>query len=378
MYGVDSGNSRFFADEPIRPPLKQLWRVTPPGGQRSVKNRPRRFLSTPLVLGPRCFIRAHVYEKEEALFCLAAEDGSHLWSLEGDPRERLRIGCISRNVLILDSEKPRVRGIEIDSGRVLWSKDDFSLGAGHICLDDGSVLFGGRLYGLLCPETGEIVWSRMTEFNCQPGAVCSRGLLYWEERGEQRSGAFDGVVCLDPQTGAQVWEKDFSEIARHQDLATGVSVPGSPGGIVSNGERVFTSTNMTRFTRVYCLSAQDGKFMWQVDCEPGPIQPVVGNRELYWIDHFGQSYYRVDAQTGEIRARFSLREGQASVRSLGLVANGHFWYASGTEFRARKVETGELVWNRRFSVHMDAAISAGRLFLCSSYSLAPHILCLGG
>lgn len=345
MYGVDPNQSNYITEANIQPPLKVLWKFR--SSKSGVKRAADVYFDAPLAFGERVFTCRRVTGTKPVVLCLSADSGEVLWTLENDIVERIAVSCVSRDVLILAGEgQERIRGVDIESGRILWSNKSVPGQGSQFCLEDCSVVFSGysadsSTCGTLQPEAGEIIWSRKTRHSCRPVAACNAGLLLVEDRGDN---AFNGVVCCDANTGAEIWEKDFSELGRHKDLATGDIVPGRPGSVVSGGDAVYCTVNVGKSNQLYCLDARRGDLVWQMECAPGPMQPIVTDNELCWIA-FGGEYYRVDARAGKVLVCAKLPDADSSFQSIGIVATGHLWYASSMELRAVTVETGELTWS---------------------------------
>lgn len=379
MYGIDPNQSNYTPEIKIQPPLKLLWKFSSPKSSTKRTGREHVYFDTPLEFGSRVFTCKRLDGTRPIIYCLDANDGKEIWTLENDIVERITISCVSRGVLILAGEgKERIRGIDIESGQVLWSNHNASVRSPQFCLDSCNVVFCGRtadsvLCGILQPETGEIIWSRKTYHSCRSAAACNAGLLLIEERGSKE---FNGIVCCDASKGAQIWERDFSDAGRHKELATGEIVPGRPGSVVSSGNLVYCNVNVGKSNQLYCLDAKNGDFVWQLECAPGPMQPIVVGDELCWII-FGNEYYRVDAQTGKILVHTKLPGEPTSYQSIGVVANGYLWNTSIMEFRALTVKTSELVWSwKNRALLIGPTVGEDRLYAVS-FPPASQILCFG-
>jgi outer membrane protein assembly factor BamB len=377
MYDVDRGLSRYAAHERVQPPLEALWESNPLAGPKTGKRIKGRFLESPLVFQERLFTWGHGRKTLPAVYCLSVSDGSPIWRFENDIVELLSIACISQGVLILGgTHGERARGIDANSGQLLWSNSSAPLYGQHICLDDGRVVFSGLkshsvVYGLLSPENGDVLWSKTTPDICQSVGACDLGLLFVEER----TGAeFNGVICRDWNSGAALWERDFSRIGRHMSLSTKETVPGRPGAVVSSGDAVYCNVSRGTSNQLYCLAAKDGRILWELECAPGPMQPVVGDQELFWVSFTGE-YYRADARTGHVLVHTHLPGGASSNQTTAIVANGYYWYGYRTELRAIATSTGELGWRWSDRAQVtEPSVAGGRVYISS---LAPHILCFG-
>jgi outer membrane protein assembly factor BamB len=106
----------------------------------------------------------------------------------------------------------------------------------------------------------------------------------------------DTLICLDASSGKTLWRTDFPEdpsVYRDKfwDFGSGhyaiLGACGTP--TITNGKCYFAGAN-----GLYCLSASDGKLVWQVKGLPEHAAPLVADGIVY---HCGVAY---NAETGAI------------------------------------------------------------------------------
>ncbi|MHC4178355.1 MAG: outer membrane protein assembly factor BamB family protein [Planctomycetota bacterium] len=187
-------------------------------------------------------------------------------------------------------QKPLVRAYDLDTGKVVWTRDFSEYGAGGD--DAGMCLMGNTIY-----------------YSCYFGGKGPLGV----------------TAAMEPETGRVLWAT--TDYAVH----AGCTVSGADGRLYLGGYNpVEGDTN-----RVWCLDAKDGSLVWKSEPVSRAIHVItVGERVLFTHSQYKNGYL-IDKQTGKILStlvpgyrctRFTLSEPYLLAPNLTLYdlsRNGH-------------------------------------------------------
>lgn len=203
------------------------------------------------------------------------------------------------------------------------------------------------------------------------GRVCSMG--HTEDR--------DHVVCLDEQTGAELWRHSY-ECALDDNLFEG----GPTSTPTIDGDAVYT---FSRRGHVFCLDAASGDVRWTVNVldEAGAPMPtwgfgsspmIVGDLLLL---NAGSAGLALNKQTGEIV--WSSANQESAYATPVVLRNDIVLFLSGRELTAVRADSGDTVWSykwlTRFGVNAaDPIVVDNRIFLSSGYGKGAALLDIEG
>ena len=312
--------------------------------------------SAPFVVGDRLYVGEGFHQNSDCkLFCLSADTLEKIWEFptrshtESSP-------CVVDGKVYFGAGDDGLYCVRADDGKPVWD-DNVRLKGLHV--DANPVLVGGRIYcgsgvGDIYKETcafcvdaatGKEIWRRPTDLPVWGESAVADGRVYvplgngnFMESDDKPAGA---VLCLDADTGEQVWRRD---------AADGVQVRVS----VDRGCVYFAS----RDRNCYCLDRTDGRVLWKKDLG-GPVVaspalvrcPECGSSEALYVvasdvDKEGVAYC-LDPATGAELWRLDLGKGRKNpalfsaptvvVRRDGDGEHRSIYFGSGFNFFRRGV-----------------------------------------
>ncbi len=200
-------------------------------------------------------------------------------------------------------------------------------------ISNSPTLFEGKLYfgcadqHIYCinPENGEIFWKFRTQGGNIEGSIAGKdGKIYF--------GSFDyNMYCVDAHSGKLIWK------FRTRDNIG--STPAVSGNILYFGGRD---------QLVYALDIRSGKLVWRFKTQDCILSAptVVGDRVL--IASYDQFLYCLDKHDGSLIWKFKT-QGEIHNCHAFAVENGIVYFdCFDNVLRAVDIETGKLVWGKRF------------------------------
>jgi len=169
------------------------------------------------------------------------------------------------------THRPLVRAWDLETGRVLWTRDFSELGSGG---DDGG----------LCLMDGVIYYSMFFGYNAQ-------------RRGE--STARGVTAALEPETGRVLW------LTTEYSVTGGATISADQGRLYLGGYNAWDSRDGSR--HVWCLDARDGSLVWKSDPLVKAINVVTVGPDFVFAYAYGGNGYLIDKNTGKILQHFNFR-----------------------------------------------------------------------
>jgi outer membrane protein assembly factor BamB len=228
---------------------------------------------------------------------------------------------------------PRIWAWDLDTGKLLWEKDFYEQGRGGN--DCGLCILDGKLY-----------YSVFFGYDAEQRA--RRGLPV------KNNGL---TACLDPQTGAIVWETNDYYVTAKCTLSA------RDGRLYIGGNNRAQLGTDDRF--VWCLDARDGRLVWKSDAITSALNVVsVGERFIFSNALRGKGNV-FDRDTGKVT--FSILTNYACCRftlSEPFVLGANMDMIDLSQ-EGKLVSTGPAIDSREC---LGAVVSNGRIFYVSQAS----------
>jgi len=174
------------------------------------------------------------------------------------------------------NQKPLVRAWDIETGKVVWTKDFSEFGYGGD--DAGLCLMDDTLY-----------------YSCFFGYAAIR-------RGAP--GPKGITAAMDPATGRVIWSTN-----KHS-VTAGCTISGENGRLYLGGYNAFDSKKGPR--HVWCLDARNGSLIWESEPLVKSINVVAVAPKFLFTFAYGNDAYLIDKNTGKIISTF--KKGYACTR----------------------------------------------------------------
>jgi outer membrane protein assembly factor BamB len=210
------------------------------------------------------------------------------------------------------------------------------------------------------PTQGDAQWDYTgeTTFYSTPTVVGNRIYVTFADQGPFQDKG--GVLCIDADTGGEVWRYDKS------GFRATFSSPSVQGDYIVSGEGL----HFTRDARVFCLN-KDGELLWSHRTESHvESSPCIANGKVY-VGAGDDGYYclNLEPKDGKAEVVWHLAgEGFLDCETSPIVHEGVMYAGLGVAGHAViavDAETGELKWKLEvpYPVFGPPTISGGRLYI---------------
>jgi outer membrane protein assembly factor BamB len=276
--------------------------------------------SSPLVAGDRIYVAAAhggVFERYGRLYCLDRASGKELWRFDDDHgmKQVFSTPCLADGRLYIgegfhQDSNCKLYCVDATTGKKQWAFATNSHTESSPCVVGGKVYFGAGDDGVFCVEaaSGTEVWHYPgLHVDCNP---CVAGGRLYAGSGVGDTYRETCLFCLDAATGKDVWR-----------VPADLPVWGSPTLAGKNlfagvGNGNFLDSDARPAGAVLCLDPDTGQNVWRCDVPDGVLdRPCVDRHRVYFGSRDGHSYC-VDRGTGKLRWKYALGSPVVSAPAL--------------------------------------------------------------
>ena len=173
----------------------------------------------------------------------------------------------------------------------------------------------------------------------------------------------DTIICLDTQTGKELWRKDFPAVLSKEACYVGAS--GTPavwdGNVYASGS-----------AGLYCVSATDGSVIWQAKTSFTHSSPLVTKDGVFLMLAEGLTGY--DVKTGKILwTQLAIRNKFSSAVQWLNGGTSHL-LATGNGLNCVDPTSGVVIWRSNSSIQQEYTPTlCGDIVVCppSAFTLTP-------
>lgn len=278
-----------------------------------------------------------------------------LW--EFDTKQRLFGSPVVYNGTVYQVGRGFLFALDSETGTVLWSLRVSVIGSTPFVTDES--LYVGTCNGVaaLNSQTGELIWqTQLADFKCDPWGddrstflasspiVTDKGVVMCTHRniyaryGVPDPEGINRTVCLDPKTGALLWEYSLDERAGYSPaLADG---------------RIFINS-----IELEILDVETGQHLGSYFAEKGLVDtsPVISGNAIVTVSSHEGTVYMIDIDTHNLLWEYNLTN---PVLSTPAVYDGRIIVVTfdGTIVTLDK-STGDILWRRE--IHKKVEFPAG-------------------
>jgi len=281
------------------------------------------------------------------LYCLDADNGNEIWSLD----------LITRGTPAVVNDRLYISGsdfycLDANDGSLIWNNNPGIYGSlSSPAVSEGKVYVGCDDANVYCldADDGTIIWTYTTGDVVHSSPAVKDGRIYIGSEDEK-------VYCLDAEDGDEIW-----------NFQTGIGgIHSSPA--VSEG-KVYVGSNDDY---MYCLDAEDGDEIWNFQTGIGGIRssPAIAYGKVYFAS--GDTHiYCLDANTGQEIWYYDTTYGNH--RSSAVADDKVFvatTYQAFEEFdhyiECLDADTGDNIWSYKIAGSGSApAVADGKVYISS-------------
>ncbi len=335
-----------------------------------------------------CCLIAKIFLLHSAAFCFAA-GGDLVWEfttnhyVESSP-------AVYEGYVYIGSDDSKLYCLAAATGETIWTHDAYWVRSSPVVVN-GFVYFMGSS-GLRClnAHTGEQIWeTKMDSWGKDQSPAFLNGYVY--------TTSDNNAFCLDANTGEIIWETYIPDAENtaavdgsnfyvpHYD--TELSLPIISSLNIKNGNTIwefkqiqnkssgklsapaisdgYVFTSHQRLGKIFCLSAETGKVVWEFKSEEGECSaPVVSDGSVF----FGCTdlLYRLDALTGNKIWEF-IGEKNFHIHTSPIVTDKFIYIAIDHKIYCFDAVTGEEQWyfSAGNNIVSTPALSEGYLYFGS-------------
>jgi outer membrane protein assembly factor BamB len=150
--------------------------------------------------------------------------------------------------------------------------------------------------------------------------------------------------CINAESGEEVWSLDVGKAIIHSPAVVGGRVYFTSGTSTAQDASWSDNIKEKQPGTVYALSSENGEKIWEFKLDEGSHSPPTVARGLVYFGAHDNSFYAVDAYSGEQVWRFDEADdifcgNKAGIKDGSVYAGSH----DGSMY-ALSAETGELLW----------------------------------
>ena len=344
---VTTPGARVALDERLAPANRPLW---------SMSTSQSAMPTAPLIWQDRLlFVDGPAEGEPTTLYCVAATDGSEIWSRLSDSTACAHsVSALCGGLALfhgIDWSHP-LQAYSINTGACQWTVPDVRPGSIDAITADRRVFIDDNGSGAprLCAiesTTGAMLWSQN-----YGGVACAEALigtvlvLLVQDQAIDRT----DVVAVSSEGGQELWR-------------SGAGL-GASFVQVSAAEQCVIATSADGI--VMSLSLESGQLRWRWRSNSGTASPPIQvDDEVMFVSD--GCFVVLDVRTGAERRRVPIQPHKWPGPSCGLVAGDMYLFGTGSGVSALNRDTGRLVWEWAPGVPCGAPVAhQGRLFVATA------------
>jgi len=251
----------------------------------------------------------------------------------------LRIG----DVLVVAPINKPILGLEVETGKTLWSYDPGIRIWERAYASDGELFFIGLengAYAALDPSNGRELWRVDLGVNSQMPAFISNGVVYVPTTfaGPGMIGDPNGkaiLFALSAKDGATLWAFETDNYILQTPYVQDETVYAA--GSFSDPRDIDEGGHM----RLYALDIGDGSVKWEYESDDGFTKQVYATAEYLSYIAYQDFLVGVDAKTGKLLWRTDTGNWVPTLMGSGDVV---YFGSANTNVHAVDIKTGETLW----------------------------------
>lgn len=251
----------------------------------------------------------------------------------------LRIGDV---LIVAPIDKPLL-GLDVETGKTLWSYDPGARIWERAYASDGEFLFigiedGG--YVALDPSNGKEIWRVTLGINSQMPSFVSGDVIYVPTTfaGPGMIGDPNGravLFALSAKDGKTLWSFETDNYILQTPFAQGDTVYAA--GSFSDPRDIDEGGHM----RLYALDAGDGSMKWEYESEDGFTKQVYATADYVTYIAYQDFLVGADAKTGEALWRTDTGNWVPTLMGSDDVV---YYGSANTKVHAVDIKTGNTIW----------------------------------
>ena len=251
----------------------------------------------------------------------------------------LRLG----NVLIVAPDRKPLLGLEVESGKILWSYDPGVRVWDRAYASDGERLFvgieGGKFVAL-DPFNGKLLWETELGINTQIPPFVSNDIIYVSTTfaGAGLVGDPSGkakLFAISPKDGHILWEFESDNYVLQSSFRKGDVIYVS--GSYYNSKKLPEGGYM----RLYALNAADGSELWHFESEDGFTKQLYATNKTVAYIAYQDFTVGVDGVTGKEIWR---KDAGNWVPTLSGTGDTIYYGSANTMVHSVDVNSGRTLW----------------------------------
>jgi parallel beta-helix repeat protein len=305
----------------------------------------RYITSSPAVVAGKIYFGTY-----EAVFCLNASTGEHIWNYSNARTNAMHSPTIVGDRLFVSSFDYSIYCLNATTGEFIWKHSTSSTMSTCPTVSEGRVYIGSGDDWFYClnASSGELIWRYKTGYDIAwSSAAVASGMVY--------VGSEDhNLYCLDAETGTSIW--NFTALSW-------------PVGYIHSSPAIFEDKVFfgSDDNKVYCLNAFTGAHIWNFSTNDAILSsPAIAyNRVYIGSGDSDRRLYCLNASTGKELWSYKT---SGPVYSSPAVANNKVFFGSlDSNIYCLDAITGTLIWNYETgdSTQSSPAIANGRVYIGS-------------